>query len=618
MYFCSKKIYQPQRRVEQEEKEKAQDLPSIPKVNTNIVSINLGELGKEQKIQAGDCLACKDCQVIFNSNSKITMSVGAQPIWECEFCQAINEVQLDDEEIPTVDVYDYILSPAVHNSQSNQDSTIIFVLDISGSMCTTSEVVGKLKLKGMNTNTNMEGFGDDRARDQFLPGQRRDVTYVSRLQCVQAAVAHQIELLHKDHPNTKVGLVCFNNEVTVIGDASNSGSAVITGDKLNDFDALIEEGVKYQVTSPISKSKEALVKKLYGVEETGSTALGPAFIVALGMVKNVPGSKIVLATDGLANTGVGALDSFEFTGINGPPFYVRAGNLCKEHGITANVIGIRGDNLNMNIIGKLADITQGDTEIVDPLKITDTFSSIVDSKVVATNVVVKLFLHKVFSFPADELWKSEEVKSSIKLHAIRDIGTAYENTEITAEFAQKGEEELEKLLGSKIEAEISEKSSSLPFQVQITYTTLTGMKCLRVITKTKEVTRDANEAEEDIDVAVFGMHNNAVQASYAQRGMLEEALQHAENVNQVMIKSVNSESDKAGYSNYAYDQDNFVNNLKSVQQQQQMSFPSNAPIHVVRQQQQQMMENNDESANMLYAQRNCRKQNSNWSSNRKY
>lgn len=60
---------------------------------------------------------------------------------------------------------------------------------------------------------------------------------------------------------------------------------------------------------------------------------------------------------------LGALDSLEFTGINGPPFYVRAANMCKEHGITANVIGIRGDNLNMNIIGKLADITQGDTDI---------------------------------------------------------------------------------------------------------------------------------------------------------------------------------------------------------------------------------------------------------------
>jgi hypothetical protein len=36
---------------------------------------------------------------------------------------------------------------------------------------------------------------------------------------------------------------------------------------------------------------------------------------------------------------------------------------------------------------------------------------------------------------------------------------------------------------------------------------------MRVITKTKEVTRNQEEAENDIDVAVFGMHCNAKQVN---------------------------------------------------------------------------------------------------------
>jgi len=113
-----------------------------------------------------------------------------------------------------------------------------------------------------------------------------------------------------------------------------------------------------------------LISKLYAIEESGSTVFGLVFSVALGMIKNSVGSKIVLATDGLANLGVGALDEGD---SNGPRFYEMAGRLCKENGVIANVIGIRGTNLNMNLIGKLADITQGDTDIVDPLKIVEKF-----------------------------------------------------------------------------------------------------------------------------------------------------------------------------------------------------------------------------------------------------
>lgn len=39
-----------------------------------------------------------------------------------------------------------------------------------------------------------------------MPGQRRDVTYVSRLQCVQAAIDQQLDVLAKEHPKAKVGL----------------------------------------------------------------------------------------------------------------------------------------------------------------------------------------------------------------------------------------------------------------------------------------------------------------------------------------------------------------------------------------------------------------------------
>jgi hypothetical protein len=45
------------------------------------------------------------------------------------------------------------------------------------------------------------------------------------------------------------------------------------------------------------------------LEETGSTALGPALVTSIGLAgEGAPGSTVIVCTDGLANIGLGALD----------------------------------------------------------------------------------------------------------------------------------------------------------------------------------------------------------------------------------------------------------------------------------------------------------------------
>ena len=47
-----------------------------------------------------------------------------------------------------------------------------------------------------------------------------NVTYISRMQCVQAAIENQIAEMATNAPNTKLGLITFNSEVTIIGDGA--------------------------------------------------------------------------------------------------------------------------------------------------------------------------------------------------------------------------------------------------------------------------------------------------------------------------------------------------------------------------------------------------------------
>lgn len=57
-------------------------------------------------------------------------------------------------------------------------------------------------------------------------------------------------------------------------------------------------------------SSENLIKKFSKFEENGRTALGPALLASLALVSDLaPGSIVVICTDGLANMGLGSLET---------------------------------------------------------------------------------------------------------------------------------------------------------------------------------------------------------------------------------------------------------------------------------------------------------------------
>lgn len=137
------------------------------------------------------------------------------------------------------------------------------------------------------------------------------MTYVSRIQCVKAAIDSQVSDMANGAAQRKVGIVAFNHEVQVIGDGTKD-SQTISGDKLNNFDYLKENGKAQsaeRLTKPISETSDALKAKLEAIEETGPTALGPAVLTSVAMAaQGAAGSCVVICTDGLANVGLGAFD----------------------------------------------------------------------------------------------------------------------------------------------------------------------------------------------------------------------------------------------------------------------------------------------------------------------
>lgn len=151
----------------------------------------------------------------------------------------------------------------------------------------------------------------------------------------------------------------------------------------------------------VNLTQNELTKKLMAIEETGPTALGPAIATSIAMAaEGAPGSQVVICTDGLANIGLGAFDEAktpeEIQKVE--EFYERIGEYAKSKGLTLNIVSIIGDECNLESLSKLAEITGGNVERVDPVSLTKNFANILSQPVIASNVVAKIKLHKGLQF----------------------------------------------------------------------------------------------------------------------------------------------------------------------------------------------------------------------------
>jgi len=513
---------------------------SVRKATTNVLAINLGSLSDvADAVATGDPTFCNRCGACLNSLSKLkersqvqdftesnrnnsrqiqgsvdsvnnnnqsSIELEGNFIWKCEFCDERNYVLLEEDEIPKKNVIDYLLEPPADTKDAD-DSIVVFCIDISGSMCCTTEVHGGLKFKTNQKNEELFKELNSEGIDQWLPNQNRDVSYVSRLQCVQGAIDLHLEQLRAQHPKRKVAIVTFNNEVTIY--ESTGTSHTIAGDKLNDSEYLINiaNNLKIDLKTPIEKNKKDLSDLIFLLEEKGETALGPALLVSIGLAGMQRGSNVILCTDGAANVGVGTLedlttqDKLDAAQV----FYQNAAFQAKQRGVTVSIISMKGTNVAMELLAQVALQTNGFNDIVDPTNLTQNFNFILQNPIVATNVRVKMFLHRALKFR-----HQENVKDST---CTREIGNASKETTITFEYKVKSPKEVTKLTDR----------NALPFQVQVHFTRLDGAKCVRVISAEKKITQDRSVAEENVNVAVVGIHAHQNAAKLAALGNYTKA-----------------------------------------------------------------------------------------------
>jgi len=421
-----------------------------------------------------------------------------------------------------------------------------------------------------------------------------DIQYVSRLQCVQTAVDEQIEAISKSHPHYKLGLVTFNNEVTVIGDGV-SNQVTVAGDKLNDLDKLKEIGTGCTVEKNIGECRDKLSKALWSLKETGQTALGPALAVSIAMASSKPGSQVILCTDGLANVGVGSLEMDENqqnddddNEVEVDPilqWYQALGDYAVANGVIVNIISITDDGCRLENLGKIVEVTNGTMKRISPLNLAEKFSGIIENESIATNCQAKMIMHSGLKFHDSveaaklDLDKVEQAKveNAVKVESamaskpedpkneipITDNDDTKDDNKVDAD--QQGADEANSTVdklndgrtiytvsqslkdcgnvfeGSRIffeyvvdkaKSKQFQKLKALPFQVQIEYQKKDGSKMLRVISQMKKVTLDRKEVRNNLNFDLLATHGTHVTTELCAKGDYESSrMWTASNVN---------------------------------------------------------------------------------------
>ncbi|XP_063337927.1 circularly permutated Ras protein 1-like [Pelmatolapia mariae] len=462
------------------------DLPGNP----NVVLVSLGKLLSEEKVDPiqGVHSLCSQCSSVVDTCYDNTVD-------ECYFCKSSsfsNTPSLLQSPLNSYQDELFLLNPD-EKPFCDTDPLLLFCIDVSGSMKITSEVS-----EGEHTVNK------------------------SRLQFVQEAVSQCVERLNEQQPGTRVGLISFNHEVTMHG-YENFKSRCLSGAELIESLYLKEIAASFPNPPPLSQTKEYLERQVVGLSASGATALGPAALLAIAIASRQPGSKVIICTDGKANTELGNLeveDTDALTPVSSTIFYQELGEFAADNGVTVSVLSIEGTDCRLDELGKLADRTRGKVVIASPSRLHPEFEQIIQNRTIATHCTVIILL------PKSMCMKGEKEAGH---KGTREVGNVDPDTDITFQFRAN-----EKVS----EVPPPSPSSRVSIQLQIKYRQRNGRTMLRVITADREVTDDGSAVLSSLCLAIIQLNSSQASAALAVRGRLLDARREGDMQKQLIERAI--------------------------------------------------------------------------------
>ena len=134
--------------LNQSNQDAAPDINFKKAIDTNACVIRYKDLEK-QELSISKLYQCSKCKAYLNKYSKIIKSNNGNTYeWTCEFCSNLNKnLNIQHESFPKEQVYENCLELNKKVNISDEDTSLIFCFDKSGSMCQSYYIEENLKKK---------------------------------------------------------------------------------------------------------------------------------------------------------------------------------------------------------------------------------------------------------------------------------------------------------------------------------------------------------------------------------------------------------------------------------------------------------------------------------------
>ena len=492
-------------------------------IDTNICVIRYNSLEKNSEMILPQLYKCQHCQAYLNKYSKLVPTPKNDTYeWKCEFCFFNNQITIEKKNIPQNEIIENCIEPQiVKETKKDDDSTLIFCFDISGSMCQSYNVGPKLRekfnkiigKKPPKRNLFSGYVNDDNEDFSNFDFNQNNTNYISRLDLVKLSVENNINSLLKNSPNTKVGIVSFGSEIEVKGDCLSNIMIVKEKDMTNEskIKSLGEENTNL-IKASIKDSSSHIIKSLRATEENGATALGPAVLLSLSLMKNAKiGSRIFLCTDGMSNLGVGDISENKEKAIE---YYTKIGNMAKDKGVVISLITFEDSESEIDVLKNMVELSGGEIIRVNPNEILDGFNDLLDNEVIASGVEIKMNLSKCLTFRDQDKKDLKNEESSL----VKKLGNVTKETEDYYEFKFKHAVKL-----SEIKEIDFDELKNVTFQIEILYKKRNGDKVIRIITKNLKVSDNKDEINKNANFNIISTAQVRKSAKLAGKGNMMEA-----------------------------------------------------------------------------------------------
>ena len=422
---------------------------------------------------------------------------------------------------------------------------------------------------------------------------QNNTNYISRLDLVKLSIENNINSLLKNSPNTKVGIVSFGNEIEVKGDCLSNVIIIKEKDMNNEekIKSLGEENTNL-IKASIRDSSSHIIKSLRATEENGATALGPAVLLSLSLLKNAKiGSRIFLCTDGMSNLGVGNISENRENAIE---YYKKIGEMAKEKGVVISLITFEDSESEIDVLKNIVELSGGEIIRVNPNEILDGFKDLLDNEVIASGVEIKMNLNKCMTFRDQDKKNLTNEESSL----VKKLGNVTKETEDYFELKFKHAIKLSEM------KEINfDELKNLIFQIEILYTKRNGEKVIRVITKNLKVSDNSEEINKQANFNIISTMQVRKSAKLAGKGNMMEAQAQIHVARNFLNKNrYSSDNSRHAFMQFNNNMNSFHNNLNNMNSSNNYNFMNmnmNIMNNNMMNNNMMMMNNNMMNNNML-------------------